>query len=238
MKDILKVMRFDFLTVKQVALVEIIFVALLFSVLSLLFSPIIASYITFGAATFVIPLQGIADKSDFNKLYGILPVERKSITRARFLYIWLVNFVAEILELLVAVIAKTLKLYRFLPNQDSEMMASVKDSFADTKLTLLTIFGIFTLFCLLFSYMEMMGQIKGRENEFKIIMITVGVLALLTFAFTILYGHDMIPVVSLPSLPESTGGMLILGAVLDVVMLGICILFGEITTNKLIRREL
>lgn len=238
MKDILKVMRFDFLTAKPVALVEIIFVVLLFGVLSLLFSPIIASYITFGAAPFVISLQGIADKSDFNKLYGILPVERKSITRARFIYIWLVSFTAELLELLIAVVSKTLKLYRFLPNQDSEMMISVKDSFADTKLILLMIFGIFTLFCLLQSYMEMMGQIKGRENEFKIIMITIGVLALLTFAFTILSEHDMIPAISLPSLPESTGGMLILGAVFDIIMLGICILFGEITVNKLMKREL
>jgi len=238
MKDIMKVMRFDFLTAKPMALAGMIFTALFFGTLSLLFSPTIAAYITFVSMIFVIPLQSVADKSGFHKLYGILPVERKNITRARFLYIFLLHFLSELLELAIAAAAISLQLYRFLPNQNGEMMQMVKDSFADTRLTLLMIIVIFAALCFLFSFMEMMGQIHGRENEFKIIMITIGVLALIAFAFTVLNGFDLIPAVQLPSLPQSVSGMLKLGAVLNVIMLGICLLFGEITAGRLAKREL
>ena len=161
MKDILNIMRFDFLTAKPLALGGMIFTVVLFGILSMLFSPLIASYITFASMIFVIPLQGIADKSGFHKLYGILPVKRRSITRARFLYIFLVHFLTELLEAVIICIAKGAELYRFLPNQEGETMIMVKESFADTRLTLLMMFGIFTALCVLFSYMEMMGQIHG-----------------------------------------------------------------------------
>ena len=238
MKDILNIMRFDFLTAKPLASGEMVFTVLLFGILSMLFSPIIASYITFGAMVFVIPLQSVADKSGFNKLYGTLPVKRRNITRARFLYIYLVHFLTELLELAIVCISKTAELYRLLPNQEGETMQFVKESFADTKLTLLMVFGIFTVFCLLFSFMEMMGQIHGRENEFKIIMITIGIISLVVFVFEMLSEHDLIPVVSLPSLPKSVYGTVIMGIVSDIVMFGICLLFGEITANKLAVREL
>lgn len=238
MKDILKVMRFDYLTAKKYALAAVIVVAVLFGALSLLYSPVVSSYFTFGAMLFVIPLQSAADKNDFNKLYGILPVDRKNITRARFLYIYIVHLCAQLFELMLAAAAINLKLYRILPNQGSEMLQMIQNSFEDTKLVLIMIFGVFALFCLMFSYMEMMGQLFGRENEFKVIAISIGVLSLLALAFVFLSSHDLIPVVKLPSLPETTSGLLLLGAVFDLVMLGICILFGEITASKLAKREL
>lgn len=107
MKEILKIMRFDFLTAKPFALVTFIISAVVFFVLSLILSPIINAYISFMAMIFVIPLQSVADKSDFNKLYGILPVKRSNITRARFLYIFCVIFASEILEFVLAVISKS-----------------------------------------------------------------------------------------------------------------------------------
>ena len=238
MRDILHMMRFDYLTAKPIALTGAIFAVGLSTVLCLLFSPIIAAYFSLAAMIFVIPLQGAADKNGFHKLYGILPVERRSITRARFLYIYLVHFIMQMLGLLVACISKALQLYRFLPNQDSETMLMVKNSFADTKLMLLMVFGVGLVFCLLFSFMEMMGQIFGRENEFKILLIVVGILALLAFVFSLLTDRDLIPVMQLPHLPEKVPAQLALGLGADVLMLGLCILFGEITASRLARREL
>ena len=186
MKDILNIMRFDFLTAKPIAFGAMLCTVLLFGILSMLFSPIIASYITFVSMIFVIPLQGIADKNGFNKLYGILPVNRKNITRARFLYIFLIHFVTELLELVLGCIARTAKLYLLLPNQEGATMQMVKESFEDTSLALEMVFGMFIFLCLIFSFMEMMGQIFGRENEFKIIMITLDIIAAIAFVFTIL----------------------------------------------------
>lgn len=238
MKDVLKIMRFDYLTAKPIAFGGMLFAVLLFGSLGLFFSPMICSYISFIAVILVVPLQKTADKSDFNKLYGILPVDRKSITRGRFLYIFMVFFSFELLELILVATAKTLKLYRIFSNQNSELIQFVKDSFSNTQLTLLMVFALSTFLCLLTSYMEMMGQIHGRESDFKTIVITIGVISVIAFAFVVLSEHNMLPLIKLPSLPESVGGMLLIGAVLDLLMLAICLLFGEITAKKLVNREL
>lgn len=238
MRDILKLIRFDYLTARPLAFGLAVIIAVIFIALSLFFAPMLCSYITFGAIVFVIPLQGIADKSVFHKLYGTLPVRRGNITRARFLYIFLVHCAAELLELVPAVTALSLRLYKILPNQNGEMMQMVKKNFEDTNLTLLMIFGVFTVCCLLFSYMEMMGQIHGRENELKIIMATLGVLTVLCVVFFVLSGHGIIPAIQMPGLPDTVQGLLLLGGILNIVMLGICLIFGEITVNKLAKREL
>ncbi|MDE6591455.1 MAG: hypothetical protein K2K57_00120 [Oscillospiraceae bacterium] len=97
----------------------------------------------------------------------------------------------------------SLKLYRVLPNQNSEMMQMVRESFEDTRLTLLMIIGAFTVFCLVFSYKEMMWQIYGRENAFKIIIITLSVLTVFFVCFLILSDHGIIPAIQIPSLPDT-----------------------------------
>lgn len=238
MKDILKIMRFDYFTARPFAFAPFVIITALCIVLSLMFSPIIIVYMTFGAMMFVIPLQNVAEKSGFNMLYGILPVNRKNITRARFLYIFLVHFIAELAEAALAAAAFNLKLNRLLPNQNSQMMQMVNNGFSDSSFIIIAIVGMFILFVLLFGYMEMMGQIFGRENELKIIIITLGVVTALAFGILTLAEREIIPTLKFPSLPATTAGKITLGAILNVVMLGISLLFGEITANKLAKREL
>ena len=238
MKDILKVMRFDYLTARPLAIVELVFSIVMLGSLSLFFSPIICSYLTLLSMVLVIPLQSTAEKSGFHKLYGILPVGRRSITRARFLYIYLVFFLMQLLELGIACLAWTLRLCRIFEGTGTGLAALVADSFSDRPLALQMIFGLFTVMCLLFSYMEMMGQIFGRENEFKIIMATIGAVCALAFLFAFLSEHDLIPPGLLPHLPETAAGTVVLGAVLDAAVLGLCLLFGEITASKMAAREL
>lgn len=238
MKDVLKIIRFDFLTAKPlVSKAYLIIVALCF-LLSLFFSPMVCCYITFGAMSFVIPLQTIAEKSSFHKLYGILPVKRKNITRARFLFIFLVLFFTELIEIGLALIAMWLRLYRMLPNKNTQMMQMVKTSFSDTVTTFSAIVLMFVSLCLIFAYMEMMGQIFGRENEMKIIVITLSVIVVLAVGFVNLLEHNIIPPFQLPKLPATTLGRVLLIAAMNMVMFGLCTIFGEITANKLARREL
>lgn len=118
------------------------------------------------------------------------------------------------------------------------MMKMVKEGFDNTNLALLMIIGMFTFFCLIFLYMEMMGQINGRENEFKIIVITMGVLIVLLFSFLFLSDCGIIPTLNLPNLPNTVQGLLTLGMALNILVCGICLIFGEITVNKLSKREM
>lgn len=238
MKDILKIMRFDYLTARPYALVPAVIIVALCFALSLFFSPIISAYITFGAIMFVIPLHSVAEKSGFNKIYGILPVNKKNITRARFLYIFFFHFIAELIECALAVLAFNLKLNRLLPNQNSEMMQMVNKGFTDGTFIVIAIIGMFLLITLLFGYLEMMGQIFGRENELKIVLISIGVIAALAFGILTLAERGVIPSLKFPSLSATIEGKVIPGAIMNVVMLGICLLFGEITANKLTKREL
>lgn len=238
MKEILKILRFDFLTVKPIVITEVMIISAFCFILSLIFSPMICSYIMFIAMSCVIPLQNIADKNDFNKLYGILPVKRKNITRARFLYIFLIHFITEIVEILMASISMALKLYRILPNQESEKIQMIKNSFNDSSLVFEMIVGIFAFLCLIFLYVEMTGQIYGRENEFKIIMITLGIIAFIIMGFLFLSNKGIIPMLKIPSLPKSDTGKIILAVVINIIIFGLSVLFGEITANKISKREL
>lgn len=239
MKDILKIMRFDFLTAKPVALPIFTASALLLFLASLFFSPVINSYIIFAAMVFVIPLQSVAEKNGFHKLYGILPVQRKNITRARFLYIYLVHLLTELTQIVFALIASGLKLYRILPDHGSVLLKLADDSFEDTSLTITLIVGLFTFFCLMFTYMEMMGQIFGRENEMKILLITLIVGTLLLLGFLWLSEHDIIPTLNIPDPTALTSSQKKLAfVILNLVMPGISLLFGEITASRLAKREL
>ena len=238
MRSILKIMRFDFLTAKPNGLAACCAVLAACFALCLFFSPAIAAFAVLGAIVLVIPLQSAAEKSGFHKLYGILPVERKSISRGRFLYLFLVFFLTELLECAAAGISITLKLHRLLPDQNGAMMMKIRTAFADVSGTFLTIIFLFAALCLIFSYMEMMTQIFGRENEMKTILFTVSVISVLGVIFAILQEHDLIPVVTLPQLPHTASGVMLLGAAIHAVTLGLCILFGEITAAKLAVREL
>ena len=98
--------------------------------------------------------------------------------------------------------------------------------------------AMFSFFCLLFVYMEMMGQLFGRENEMKIILISLGVITVLAVLFFVLSDKGVIPVLPVPEMPESTSGRITVGIVLNIVMFGISVIFGEITAGKLAKREL
>ena len=238
MKDILKVMRFDFLTVKPLVLGIFIVVSLFAFIISLFISPVVNVYITFVVMGFVIPLQGIAGKSDFNKLYGILPVDRKNITRARFLYIYILHFLSALLILVFIYISRALQLYRLLPDQNGSTVQMINSSFMDTNMIFGVFTGFFIFFTLLFSYMEMMGQIFGHENDIKIITITLVVIVVLILGFLALSDKGIIPVIKIPDIPTDEPMRIIVTAASFVGVLIITTIFGEITANALEKREL
>lgn len=239
MKDILKMIRFDFLTAKPVALPVFLFIAGLCLLLGFFISPMIISYITFGVMIFVIPLQSVADKSGFHKLYGILPVKRRNITRARFIYIFLLFFITFIFDIVLAFTAMKLKLIRFVPFKNETLKVFAGNSFEDSKTQLLVMCGVFIGFCFIFSYMEMMGQIFGRDKEMRIILITLGAAVALYAGFMWLSENEIIPLIEIPDiLGWSMPQIYMISAVSSVVMFALSVLFGEITASVLSRREL
>ena len=241
MKDILNIMRFDFLTAKTTALPIFGVIAVMCNALGLLFSPMMFVYVLMAASFLIVQLQTYAEKYGFHKLYGILPIERKTITRGRFQYIFWTFFAVEIFELIMTKLALVLKLYRILPNQENETMQFVAETFnAESTLNYSLIVGIFVVMCVFFSYMQMMGQIFGQENEMKIVMITLAVITVGALAFFGLDSYDIIPHINVfpdfaaMSLAKRTLWYIGLNAGAFVCN----VLFGEITAGKVSVREL
>ena len=241
MGDILKMIRFDFISVlttgggKSNALVMIVLV-LLFAALPLFISPFLSFYVITAAGALIVPLQS-AKKDDLGRLYGTLPVKYRNVIRARFIYIVLLHFAAELIALLTALIAVTLKLNRLLP-QESDFIRENAEYFDISKLPeFAPIFCGFALFfCLMFSFMEMMGQIFGRENEMKILLIALGALVAAVLGFSALTDAGIIPYMDLSSFPKIGGTVLVV--ILHIVIIALSAVFGEITAARLSKREL
>ncbi len=237
MKDILKVMRFDFLTSWAMFGKAVACIVAFCLILGLFFSPIICVYLCFFPMVLIVPLQAVAEKSGFRKLYGLLPVSRQSIPRGRFLLFFVLFLVSELTALAGGALSMSLRLFRFIP-AGSDLYEFVADSFDDKKTFFMTLIGMHFAMFLIFSYMEMMGQIFGRENEMRIITITLGIVAALLVGFFVLSDNGVLPLIQFPSAPETIAGWAVLGIIAVVVMLGIAILFGEITCRKVTCREL
>ncbi len=237
MKDILKVMRFDYLTAKPDAQIVFIFIMILCLLLSLFISPYINAWISLGAMVYVIPLQNAADKYGFNKFYGMIPVKRRSITQARFLYVFLVHFASEIISVVFCFISLYLKLYRILPDQQTSTMQMISEGYANAKLVVIMPVVMTMVLAVIFSYMEMMGQIFGRENEFRIIIISLAVITAVCLGFITLSNRGMVPLINI-RMPETAGEYLITGLAMNIISFVLSILFGEMTANRLEKREL
>lgn len=239
MKDILKMINFDFCNIKSFLAAGSV-LTFVFVILGIFISPVICSYTTFiMAALVIVPLQNISNKTDFKKLYGIIPINRKNIVRARFLFIFLVFFITEIIESVFAFISYKLRLPLNMSVKYNETTEFLKDSFNDPSFIIIAIVAIFVIVCLMFTFTEMVGQIFGRENEFKLILITLSVITILAVGFFWLSDHNIIPTIKLNlNISKTTFSKIMIGIIVNAALLGINLLFGEITANKLAKREL
>ena len=233
MREILKLVHMDYICAKPIGLIFYIIASFMFSILALMFGPIVSSFVIFTSISMMFPIQVLETKNDFGKLYGILPADRKNITIARFIYFFACFFVSEMISIIVSVLSFFIKLYRIFPDMTQGFMMFVEDNFEKPNYPLCfeILAIVFAVFCIFFLYIEMMGQIFGREKEFKIIMITLMVLFFSGLLFFKLSD-------SIFSLPETIPGALLFMIVLNIIVFGVCIIFSKVTAKKIIVREL
>lgn len=234
MKNLLNLMRFDLISAtcsagnKQTA--AYILIALVFLILAFFGMPLMMLLLFVGVLMLTAPLQGIAEKNNFNKLYGILPVPFRQVVQARFLLIFLSLFLCEIVIFLISSLSELLHVYRF---DTSDFVIGIPQ-------LLMFCVGIFAFFVSAMSYSQMMLWIYGQENEMKVMVYTMAGLFLTGgLIFLLMYLHILpSPVQLYQMLPETTGGKLVLYAVLHVLTAGICAACCQHTVKKLAAREL
>lgn len=193
----------------------------------------------------ITPLTAVAEKSGFNKLYGTLPVNRKNIPRARFLYIFLLFTASEIVGGLLEVVSICLQLYRLLPATSPEFRQMSEESFSLDKslpLMLRMTFGLSMGIMLVLAVFTMVKMIHGSASAGLMGGIAVTVLLAIVLAFFVLNSLDLVPVIELKGLFSLTAPLTAMSAVKCVIWhaaaFGICMLCGEHTANKLAGREL
>lgn len=238
MRDTLKMMRFDSHIIRPLFRKQVLPIALVFAVVSLLVFPLGGVYLMMSATVLTVPLQNIPERSGFNKLYGILPVSRKAVQRGRFLLIYLILLAGELGGLLLMTLSGRLRLIKLMPYGESafaqEMLDFVKSfwSFAPA------VVGFFGAFVLILTFVEMMGQIFGRENTMKILVLTLVALVALIMGFIALSMNGILPMLHFSSSPHGSAFKYFVVAAVQAGALAVTVLFGEITASVMAKREL
>lgn len=101
MKQIINLMKLDFITVKGKSLLifSILFAAV--CVVGFFSVPILPIYLVLFSGFALQPIFSTAEHSGFNKLYGILPVKRRYIVIARFALLTIVMLITAIMGIIV-----------------------------------------------------------------------------------------------------------------------------------------
>lgn len=235
MKDILKMIRFDYITVKSFTFPYVIGFIVISFVLSLFGIPLgILSFVALMAVFG--PVQELAN-SDTRRIYGILPVRRDAVTRAAFMEIIIPLFAGELLSLVLLLISNSSKLYRIFPKTVGDIIEGL---FSFSQNDLMIAFGelciililISVFLCVVAAYLEMKSEIQGHENDIRnlltVIFITVAIIAVIAA----LANKRIIPPVKRWLIPQTVMGKWVFAVFLNIIAAGVSVLFCEITVKK------
>ncbi len=240
MKEILYVMRLDFISVRSTAIGMITILGTLAVLASFFVTPFAAILVLeFLPIILIGPLQTFDSKYGFHKLYGILPIQRKSITRGRFALYAVMFLCIQLFVTLLVTAAVYADLNELMPVNSSFLQ---EQQFAFEPEELPSLLGMCTLmpmfFCFIFVFMEMAGQIFGRENEMKIFLISGIVVVGLIIAILTLTDAGILPYFEIPEFPQTIPGVIRFAVIGDIAVGLLCAAFSEITAHVAAKREL
>lgn len=235
MREIIKLMNADFENVKVFGLNAFIIGFVISFLLALLFSPGMTSMMCLFSCAMILPLMMNDDKGN-NHFYGVLPVNRNHITKARFSFIFCVFFISEIVGMILSGISLVLKLNKLLP--ESIMMKLAADNFDISQYPVFLIVTalVYTAVSVSFMYAEMIKDIFGSDRLGNIIILTLLALFGLFAAFILASSFEIIHFY--PHLPDTMTGKIIMILILNAVTAAAGIVFSSVTTSKISGREL
>lgn len=237
MKDVLKMIRFDYISVRSLTVPYVIGFIAVCLVLALFGIPL--GVFCFAAAVAVFaPVQELAS-SDTRKIYGILPVRREAVTRAAFIEMIVPLFIGELLSLTFLFISDSSKLYRIFPKTVGSVIEELFDfSKSGANITFgelcIMLILIFVYLCILAAYLEMMSAIQSRENDVKNLLTAVALTAAAVVGIDVLSAKQVIPPAQdwLMLIPQTASGKWLFAIILNVIAAGVSVLFCETAVKK------
>lgn len=242
MDEILKMVRFDYISVKNLT-AQYVFGFIGLSFLMALFHIPLGLLCIPAAVMLFAPVQTIAG-SECKKLYGMLPVSRSAVTRAMFAEIIVPLFIGEILAFIFLIASRYLTLYKvILPEKSAKYFSNLfrfsGNGAAITYPTLsVLITFVFLGLTLLACYAEMKAETKSMGAAVRDVLLIIIVLITVVITLSVLSYHQIIPSFADKLIPSSAAGKIMLGIVLNIAAIAGGLLFCELTVRKTADREL
>ncbi len=235
MKDILKMLQFDYITVKSLT-VRYVIGFIMLSFLLALFKIPLGMLCMIATVTLFAPVQTISN-SECKKLYGMIPIQRSAVTRAMFLELIGSLVTGELFSYLFLQISKYAKLDALFPEEIRYWISDMFDysskyaniTYNDLYLLLAVVSGFLIL---LSCYIEMRAEVKNMETAVRDLIIIIFVLSAVISLISVFVFRGMIPPVKSWLIPATVSGRWLSVMLLNLIAIGGGLGFCEWTVKK------
>ena len=240
MKEIVKLIRFDYITSRNSALpffCGMLIISLLLAVFGV-FNPMFNIFLIIACVGFFAPSMAATQKPEYRRVQGILPVSRAAFVRAEFAEYMLGVVASETITLILMGINKLSKLYEIFPRNfevfckeihEADRMSFEKG--VEFKFVHLVIF-VSVLLIVQIAFIAMRSDIEKHQHDIRNVLLTFSLAILVFIVSIILVTRGIIPPYNEWLFPSTDVGTWIWGITLNAAAVALGILFCHITVKK------
>lgn len=186
MKDILNLIKLDFIAMKSKILPMALIVFALAMAVSIFVLPQFVYIFMVTSPLILQPMFVIAEKNRFNKLYGILPVKRNKIIAARFISGFILIVISAAILTIIGYIGIKLNLAGRFP-EETAILIELNDRFREMDFRLIDVVGIaFVVAALMGAIEYTILFIFGTDKEIIAVICTTAILGLIAIPMSML----------------------------------------------------
>lgn len=240
MKEILKLIRFDFITSENSTLPIVVsmFVICIIMAAFGVFNPVFGVFLFISCAAFFAPVQSAAENPDFRRVRGILPVGRTAFVRAEFAESIVTLLAGELITLILMGISRSSKLYEVFPAK-LEAFCQTMHGFDGIDLgggSFIKFVPLIILVCALLivivTFINMRSDIERHEHDIRNVLLIFSAVVIACTVSVWLVAKKIIPPYEKWLFPSTDAGTWIWGTALNAAAVSIGIIFCRITGKK------
>ena len=237
MNDMMKMIRFDLISVSRLT-VPYIVIFVVVSIIASLFGLTFGILCVVSFVMIIAPIQGI-NNSSCKRLYGMLPVRRSAVIKALFTEIFVTIFIGELLSFLCLFLCRGSSLYKILPEKLS-YTASIFSKMSESKYMKMYLIAAaaFAFLTIVLCYTQMRSEIKNMETAIRELLIIVAVFAAFAAFISAMIYNEKLSALKNILLPPTSAGKWLSIAILNAVTLASAYLFCAVTVKKASAKEL
>ena len=224
MNDIMKMIRFDLISVSRLTVPYVaIFAAV--CIIAALFSLPIGIFCVVSFIMIIAPVQGI-NNSSCKRLYGMLPVSRSAVIKALFIEITVTLFAGELLAFLCFLIVRNSSLYKMLPEKVMYFAEDLtKMPGKEYSMLYLLAAAAFAFITIILCYAQMRSEIRSMEAAIRELIIIIAVFAAAVSFISVMIYNEKLDALKNILLPTTLAGKWLSIAILNAVTLAAAYFF-------------